>query len=176
MRNQGRTTVAIILILAGMIFLLANFFDYSGWVIFWPLFLIALGLYFIFLPNLGMGARDVDLQVFGLDRFGEWQVKDEEIWMFVGDVELDFTDAIIPAGESSLRLLAFVGDLDVRIPAGVGFSMSSAAFVTDAKVNGHKKDSILVPYHYTSDGYERAERKVRLEVTCFVADISVRMA
>jgi len=84
------------------------------------------------------------------------------------------TRAEVPEGETEIRVFGFVGDVDLLVPEGVGITVSSTAFVTDARVLGQKRESIVVPFHQASDDYETAERKIRLEVTSFVADIKVK--
>jgi predicted membrane protein len=39
---------------------------------------------------------------------------------------------------------------------------------------GKKREAFVTSVDLKSDNYETAERKVRLEVTCFVADVKVR--
>ncbi len=104
------------------------------------------------------------------------KVQNEEIWVGIGDVDLFLTDADVPTGETRLRMVGFVGDIDLRIPEDVGLSITSLAFVTEAKMFGEKKSHIATPYEYVSPGYAEAERKIRLETTFFVADMKARRA
>jgi lia operon protein LiaF len=60
------------------------------------------------------------------------------------------------------------------VPEDVGVSLSSSAFVSDVRLFGRKRDSILAPVRMTSENYETAERQVRLETTAFVGDVKVR--
>jgi lia operon protein LiaF len=98
---------------------------------------------------------------------------DQEIWVGIADVNFFPAEADIPTGETRLRLLGFVGDIDLRIPESVGLSIASLAFVTDAKILGDKTTNIVTPFEYTSPGYAEAERKIRLEATFFVTDLKV---
>jgi len=107
-------------------------------------------------------------------RYGAWQVADEEIWIGVGDVRLDLTSADVPVGKTKFRVFGFVGDVDLLVPENVGVSLSSMAFVTEAKVLGQRRQSFLAPVDYASDGYEMAERKVQLTTGFFVGDITVK--
>ena len=60
------------------------------------------------------------------------------------------------------------------VPEGVGVSVSSTAFVTDARVLGQRQEGLLSPIRVVSDDYETAERKVRLELIFFVMELKVR--
>jgi lia operon protein LiaF len=109
-------------------------------------------------------------------RKGTWQVKNEEIWTFLGDVFLDLTGAEIPGGETVYRIYGFIGDVDLIVPQGVGVSVSSAGFINDVKILGHKRSSIVFPIDFASEDYETAERKIRLDVAFFISDVKAKPA
>jgi len=80
----------------------------------------------------------------------------------------------VPVGETLIRIFSFVGDVRVSVPEGVGVSVSSMAFVTDVRGLGQKGDYIMTPFELSSDDYENAERRVRLETLAFVRNLRVR--
>ncbi|MGA9348921.1 MAG: cell wall-active antibiotics response protein LiaF [Anaerolineae bacterium] len=176
MRNQGQMLFGILIILVGLMFLLGSVFDVDVGDLCFPAGLILLGIWILFRPRLVGPDTALWLRVFGpIRRRGAWQVADEEIWLFVGDVRLDMTQAEIPLGETRIRVFGFVGNVRLVVPEGVGVSVSSMAFVTDARVLGQRRDGFLVPVHLTSDDYETAVRKVHLETMSFVADVRVKL-
>jgi lia operon protein LiaF len=147
------------------------------WPYFWAVALILLGIWMIFRPRWVRGGTEVSFLLLGdHDRFGAWQVTDQEFWSFVGDIDLDMTHAEIPTGETTIRAFGFVGDVKLRLPEDVGFSVSSTAFLTSANLFGEKQDNLLVPYQISSANYETAERKIRLEATYFVVTVKLRRA
>jgi lia operon protein LiaF len=177
MRNSGVLIFGGFLVLIGILTLFGNLFDINAWAIFWPLVLILLGVWILVRPR-WIGARGpAELLFFNnLRRKGAWQVKNEEIWTFLGNVNLDLTSAEIPNGETKYNIYGFIGDVDLLVPQGVGVSVSSAAFVNDIKVFGRKRGSFLFPVEITSEGYEAAERKIRLDVAFFISDVKVKEA
>lgn len=173
MRNQSQLVVGVIILLLGLIFLIGNLFNINVWAFIWPFILIVLGLWLLFRPRLVSTGTAINFHPLGdVQRRGTWSVADEEIWMFVGDITLDFTNATLPPGETKLRVIGFVTDIDVFLPAEVGLSISSTAFLTDAKVFGEKNERFLIPVNVVSDNYEAAERKIHLETVLFVADLT----
>lgn len=175
MRNQGQIVIGALIILIGLMFLIGNVFDVNVWAFCWPVGLILLGVWLLLRPQLVGADTAVRLKLLGdIHRDGLWQVANEEFWIGVGDIDLDMTRADIPVGETEIRVFGFVGDVDVFVPEGVGIAVSSAAFVTDARVLGQKHDDIMFSLHQASDDYETAERKIRLKVTSFVADIKIK--
>jgi len=107
-------------------------------------------------------------------RAGDGQVRDEEIWLGVGDIDLDLTDADFPTGETTLRFFGFVSSVALLIPEDVGVSIASTGFLTDAKVLDRTQETFFATFRARSDSYEAAERKVRLELTFFVVDLKVK--
>jgi predicted membrane protein len=175
MRNQPRVIFAVILITFGVLLIVGQVFNFDIGSIFWPLLIILLGLFLIFRPKIGSFRGDVNIRPLGeIDRRGAWEVADEEIWMFVGEVDLDFTQTELPEGETHIRILAFVPDVNLYIPEDMAFSLGATAFVTDFNFKGDKRDNVFVPVDYTTANYREAARKLRVELTCFVADLDVR--
>jgi hypothetical protein len=175
MRNQRQIFISLVLILAGLVLLLGSVLDMNVWALCWPSGLILLGIWLLLRPKLIAPDTALWMGLFGpVRRGGVWQVADEEIWLFVGDVKLDLTQAEIPVGETPIRVFAFVNDVTLWVPEGIGVALSSTAFLTEAKMLGTKREAFVTSVHLKSDNYETAERKVRLEVTGFVADVKVR--
>jgi len=177
MRNRGQVFIGIVIIVIGLMSLIGSLFDVDVGAFCWPIGLIVLGVWLLLRPQLVSSDTAVQAKLVGdVRRHGAWQVADEEIWIGVGDVRLDMTSADVPAGETRLRIFSFVGDVVLLVPEGVGVSVSSLAFVTDARVLGQRRESFFSSFHLTSDDYETAERKVRLETTSFVTSLRVKRA
>jgi lia operon protein LiaF len=177
MRNQGQVYLALFIILIGVLFLIGNLFDVDVGTFCWPTALILLGLWLLLRPQLISSDAAVHQKLLGdIRRRGAWQVTDEEIWLGIGDIRLDLAEAEIPVGETKLRVWNFVGSVNLRVPDDVGVSLTSTAFVSDVRMFGRKQEGILTPVQMSSENYETAERKVRLEITCFVADVRIRRA
>ena len=174
MRNPG-SIFGIVLILLGIILITARLLNVDTWAMFWPLGLIAIGLWIILRPNFAPVGTNVRFRFISeIDRFGNWQVNDEETSYFIGEADLDFTSAEIPAGETRLRYMGFVTNVKIRLPDDVGLQVQSGSFVTDAKLFGREFDRVFTPLQFTSDNYKDAARKINLEVNSFVADLGAR--
>ena len=174
MRNQSRVIVGVVVIAIGFLFLFGSVFRINVWAICWPVGLIAVGVWLLVRPSMvGPGTR-LEQKVLGdIRRDGAWDVVEEEIWLGVGDLRLDMTDATVPTGETRLRVFGFVGDVNLVVPEGIGVSISSWAFLTEGKVFGKAEESFVVPLQAESDGYVSAERRIRVETYFFVHDLKV---
>lgn len=177
MTKRGELFLGGILVLVGFIALIGSLLHVNLWTFFWPLLFILLGTWFILRPRMVAEGREVTMKLIGdIKRRGAWPLRDEEIWLIVGDIDLDFSQAALPDGETRLRVYGFVGDVELIVPEEVGLKIHSVAFVSDAKVFGGKEESFVVPFDYATPGYEQASRRIRLDTVHFVSDLKVRPA
>ncbi len=174
MRIRGEFIFGGFLLILGLAILIGNLSGVKFEDICWPTALILLGIWLLVRPRLISPGTGFRLMPFGnLRRSGSWKLEGEEVWMFIGDTRYDLSQAEIPAGETVLRVFAFIGDVKIRMPQGVGLSVMAVAFINDTKILGQKRDSFLVPVEFSTPDYASAERKVRLETFFFIADIDV---
>jgi lia operon protein LiaF len=175
MRKKTQIIVGAVIVAWGLLLLVGNLLGINIWNYVWPLFLIGLGIWL--LTRSQREGRFTHVVLLGDQRRrGAWQVRDENLFSLIGDVSLDLTEAEVPVGESTLRVQGFVNSVVIRVPDDIGLAITSTAFVTSATVFGHKHDYIMTPYEMESDNYHEVDRRVRLELLYFVADLKVRRA
>lgn len=173
--NRGELVVGGGLVLLGLIFLFSTLFHINVWAFCWPVLLIGVGVWLVARPRLGGPGTASEVQLLGdLRRRGAWAVTNQEFWLGVADVDLDLTQAVIPTGETVLRIYGFVGDVKVYAPRAVGVSVRVGGFVMDTELLGRDYDGLLTPIEVASEGYESAVSRVRIEMTCFVSNLKVR--
>jgi lia operon protein LiaF len=175
MRNTTQLLIGGLLVAIGFALLLGALFNVDVGAFCFPVGLILVGLWVVFRPRMVEPGTAVHERLLGdIRRQGAWQVTDEEIWIGVGDIDLDMSGAEIPTGETRLRIFGFVCDVDLIAPENVGVSVTSTAFLTDGQVLGRKQQSFVTPLTAVTDDYATAERKIHLETTCFVSELKVR--
>jgi predicted membrane protein len=175
MRNQGQLFIGLMFIFAGMLFLATTLFNINAWAFCWPLGFILLGVWLIARPQMaGPDTRFVQQFIGDIKRDGAWQVEDTEFWSFIGDVDMDMTLAQFAAGETTMRLYSFIGDVRIYLPADVGITVTCSAFINDVKILDEKQEGFLHTVSATSSDYETAEHRLRLEVSSFIGDVKVR--
>jgi lia operon protein LiaF len=136
--------------------------------------LIVVGIFIIVRPDLADFAGPVSQRFLGdIDRRGEWTVQDEAFTAFVGDVDLDMSEAHIPAGETVLKFSGFVGDVTIRVPGDVGVAVQANAVVSELRLDDEKDENFLSPTRGKSANYKLAERRLRVEASYFVCDVRV---
>lgn len=174
MRNRGQFIIGGLVLFLGLVSLLSVIFDIDFWAFCWPVGLILLGIWLLVRPRYSSLDSSVIIRPLGnVHHYGEGHLTNREIWVFVGDIDLDLTHTDISSGETTIRVYGFVGDVKLRAPQDVGVSVSSTSFITDANLWREKRDHFLTPVHRVSEGYQTAERKVKLEVMFFVVNLRV---
>jgi len=175
MRSKGQLYFGAVILVIGVLLLFGRLVKVSFGRFFWPLLLIGGGIWLIMRPRMVGPDTEFSGRVLGdIRREGPWTVRNEEIWFGVGDIKLDMTEAEVPFGETSISIYGFMGDIDLTVPEDVGLLVNSTAFVSSTKMLGEKRDYFLSTARLTSPNYEEAERRIRLQVTCFVADLDIR--
>jgi predicted membrane protein len=174
MPAYSQRIVGISLLSFGVIFLLANLFDVNIWLVCFPVFLIIIGLWYLIRPSLKINGKPLTAHLIGDVRLtGDWNVVDQEIWSLVGDVKLDFTQALIQPGITTIRIYGFVGEVNMLTPENVGVSVSANGFLVDAKLWETKQERFLSSIQQVNSVYNSAERRLHLETYYFVSDIKV---
>lgn len=174
MRNQGQIFIGAVLVFLGLMYIISNVFHIDIGAVCWPTALILLGIWLIWRPKLTLGGGAVNINpLCNIRRSGAWSVEPEEIWMFVGDVRLDFSQTEIPSGETAFRIFGFVGDINLILPEGAQVSVSSSAFLNSAKIFGKKQDTFLTTLQYTTPEDPNSVRSIRLETFFFVCDLDL---
>ena len=173
--NRWIVFAGLSLVIGGGLLLAGNLFNFNAWLFCWPVGLIVLGVWFILRPATSLPGGVGTFRLIGeFHRSGPWKVVNEEMGQFIGDIHLDMTQAEIAPGETHLRINGFVGDIHLAVPAGVGVSLSEAAFISDIDFFGQHRDFIFTPVQLSTPQYTSAERRLRLEVNFFIADLSIR--
>jgi predicted membrane protein len=164
----------VILVVLGLLALISNLTGIDFGAFCFPTVLILLGVWVLLRPRMVRGDREIHFQLLGdVKRMSDWTVQKEEIWSFIGDIDLDLGRAQVPPGETGIHAYNFIGDVEIYVPAGVGLMLVADGFLNSIKWMGAKQDNFFTSSQLTTPGYEQAERRVRVEVTSFIGDIKV---
>jgi len=174
MLRRAQLTIGIGVIVLGSLLLIGNLLQINVWAYLWPLLVIALGVWIILRPRVDRRAATVIRLLGETRRRGRWQVRDQEVWSFIGDVDLDFTEAVVAEGETVICIRGFVGDVDLTVPEDIGLRVVSTGFLTSAKAFGYNQDYLLTGYETETPAYSETGRRVRIELLHFVTDLTIR--
>ena len=143
---------------------------------FWPVILITIGVWILVRPPIprwwNWDSRFVNFTT----RTGGQYSKSETINGFVGDTKLDFTQMILPEGESRYEMNGFIGDITVLTNDSVGVKVRTNSFVGNVKIFGEESTGVMAPVEDQTKNYESAQKKVVIEANYFVVEIKVKTA
>jgi predicted membrane protein len=175
MVRKNQLVAGLVLIAVGALLLVGELFGVSGWRLLFPLILVGLGIWVLARPrNLGRDYAVTQRLLGDVERSGPWDVRDEEIMSFIGDVDLDFSQATIPMGDTRIRTAGFVQDVTVRIPEGVGLAVQATGVFAEVDLLGQKYETFFGSVSEQLPDYPLADRRIRLEVDGFVLEVKVR--
>ena len=167
--NRGQIIIGWGLVLIGAGLLVAEILHINFWAICWPVGLIVLGVLMLWRPPFMSEWRFAG----NIIRSDAWQVQNEDIWMFAGDVKFDLRQAVIPPGETVLRVTAFAGDVDLIVPREVGVTISASGFAVNARLGADKVERFFSTASLATPDYANTERKLRLIALHFAGDVDV---
>ncbi len=168
--------VGCFLVFIGLISLVDAIWNIDLSKYFWPLVLIVIGILMLVRPPLPWWWWNHDSRfVTETNRSGEWYAKDETINGFIGDTNLDFSQTILPDGETRYKLNGFVGDIDIRTTDSIGIKVRGNCFVSDIKILGEVSTGVMAPVEGQTNNFNTAPKKVVIEVNYFVADVKVKL-
>ena len=177
MQSRGALGLGVVLIITGLLALISNLtgIDFSS--ICFPVGLILLGLLVMVRPKTVAGDTLVRFHLIGdIKRDGMWLLTPAEFWCGIGDVELDFSRADVPPGETPVRIYLLIGDVRLRNGAGQGLALKTTGLLHSVQWLGTKQDHFLNSVQFTTANYGQSERKIRVEVTTLIGDIQVIQA
>jgi predicted membrane protein len=170
--SRSQLVMGGIILAIGLILLAERLIGFNLWRVTWPLLLIALGVYVLLSPRYQKGG--VTLRLLGdIHRRGAWDVRDEDLWVLVGDTRLDLTQANIPLGDTTIRLYGLAGDLKVTAPPDCGVAVRTTALVLDVRTPTDKRDVLLSSYQWASPNFALAERRVLLMLVYLAMDVRI---
>jgi lia operon protein LiaF len=172
--RKSEIIIGSIVLGIGILLLIGAIFHIDIWGLICPAGLIALGIWLIYRTRQAPGGGNIKLRFVGdIRRRGNWQVEDEEIWGFVNDTLLDFTEASIPDGEITFRFGAFVNEIKIKATAEIGVAIHSMAFMTESRIHGPSEQTFFLPFEWQSDNFAAASKKVWIKPAAFYCEVKV---
>lgn len=141
---------------------------------YWPVLVIAAGLLLLWGAGRWGPAGPLG-RVVGDIRIGqeEWELRDTETSLGIGDLRLDLRRARIPAGETTIRIKGGIADIKVVVPQGLAVSAQSRVGMGSINLLGHKADGFSRQLSFVSPDYAAADKKVKVHMNLLIGDTSI---
>lgn len=184
-RNFWTIVFAIVLILVGFLALLDSLEIISFWSVLgklWPLILIALGIWLLVKrrhviwdekAEIKEGKKyskafgDLKIDAGGTDPHGM------DVEMGFGDLEVNLVRASLSEGENQVRLALGFGDIRVWIPSDIKAKLSASCGAGDIDLLGKTADGFGKTLEHVDEGYESAQRKLKIFAKVGFGDVKI---
>ncbi|KGR74068.1 cell wall-active antibiotics response protein LiaF [Ureibacillus sinduriensis] len=106
-----------------------------------------------------------------LDNY-KWE--DIQIQKLIGDISLDLTDTILPAGTSVVTIRQSIGKVTIVLPYEIPFRLQYSTILGEAKILDNNPKRLINEKLIFEDGEtEDAKRKVVIHVATWLGDVEV---
>lgn len=107
------------------------------------------------------------------DHVYEWN--DVNIQTGIGDVVIDFSNTILPDGETVIFIRNFIGNIQVFVPYDIEVSVNHSVILGSTKIFSHVEKSIFNQnLHVQTTEYDVAEQKIKIFTSMLVGDLEVK--
>lgn len=169
----------LILIIAGLLFLLNNFhIEIFGAIPFWSLVLIGFGVYLIYRAMRKERISDSamnDFKIFGDTRndnvTGVFDGAD--ISHFIGDTELNLVNAELKPGVNQITLSSFIGDIRIFVKRDTAVKIHGSNLIGDLRFFDIKREGIGNSFTEQTPNFDTASSKIEITGSSFVGDITI---
>ncbi len=102
----------------------------------------------------------------------KWE--DIQIQKFIGDISLDLTDTILPAGTSVITIRQSIGKVTIVLPYEIPFRLQYSTILGEAKILGNNSKRLINEKLIFEDGEAQdAKRKLVIHVATWLGDVEV---
>ncbi|MCF6139233.1 cell wall-active antibiotics response protein LiaF [Pseudalkalibacillus berkeleyi] len=120
-----------------------------------------------FLKNTIYGRQTTSDQVY------EWQ--DVNIQCGIGDTVIDLANTVLPKGESVIVIRSFIGNVKILVPYEMDVSVSHSVIAGTGSVLGYNEPKMVnQTVSFQTEGYDRAQQKVKIITSMIVGDLEVK--
>ncbi|MHB1454012.1 MAG: cell wall-active antibiotics response protein LiaF [Saccharofermentanales bacterium] len=117
-------------------------------------------------------------QFIGELRLGDkpWAPESSDYSVNIGDMNVNFTTAILQDGETVFHLTGWVGNMDILLPEELAVDIDATVNVGSVEFFGEEEQSGISRSNikFCSDGYDTASKKIKIVASLNVGEISVK--
>lgn len=174
MRKNISNFLGLLLIFIGITAIIHRITGFNLWNYLFPTLLVLIGLFLIFKPKFITGTGASTIQFIGeIEKTSHWIVQSQEMWMFVGDIKLDFREAQIPDGLSELHIFGFVNDIRIIQTPNAAFAYKTNAIISDNRINNQKNETFLNTFEVQDPNFDTSLKKVKIQSWAFVNETRI---
>lgn len=143
------------------------------WRLLWPALLILLGVRFL------LGNRDGGRTNFafmgGIDRKDTWQMENGSYWAFMGAIDLDLRQAVIPDKTTHLSVTAMMGGVTIIVPPDLRVVCEGTSLLGGVQFFDKSNGGIIANLH-AEQGDPQNQKQIRINGLSLMGGIEVKVA
>ena len=196
--TTSRVLVGLILLFLGFLFLgdQVHWFDVDIgdlWKYFWPIVIILFGLSVLFGSHGSRSSsrrsansesstsgdwssnRTNQWAIFnGIQRqHHAWQLTNADYWAFLGSVDLDLRTAVVPDGETTLSVTAFLGSARIIVPPDLAVDCQGTTMLGALHFFGKDHSGLFTSLSAGQGDVHTSPKVVRIDCNSFMGNIRV---
>lgn len=101
------------------------------------------------------------------------ELRDHQYHQGMGDLRLDLSSVRLRPGETHIGLQCGMGEIQLLVPEGMAVHIRAHVRLGEVSVFGRSASGMgPAPIEFVSDGYDEAERRVRIDMVCGMGEIT----
>jgi lia operon protein LiaF len=105
---------------------------------------------------------------------GRFELTDMFIWHGIGNVVIDLSRAVLQEEEAVIVIRGWIGDITLYVPVDLPVAVAAEVSIGDLGVFGHHQGGLNRCVSMRSDTYDKASKKVTLNISLLLGDIDVK--
>lgn len=141
------------------------------WRLFWPAVLILLGIRLL-LGSRFDGRTNLAFMS-GIERKDNWQITNNSYWAFMGGVDIDLREAIIPEQVTTFTVTAIMGGVDIIVPPDLAVVCDGTSILGGVELLGKSNGGILATLR-AEQGDIKSPKLLRISSLAIMGGVEVK--
>lgn len=103
-----------------------------------------------------------------------WEVGNTDIWAGIGDIDLDFSKAILKDGVNTVDISGWIGDIKVYIPEEMPVKIVTDLKIGEVDIFHESSSGTNRSLQYISPNYDEADKKLKLHISLLIGDVGIK--
>lgn len=101
------------------------------------------------------------------------ELRDRRYHQGMGDIRMDLSSVRLRPGETHIVLECGMGEIQLLVPEGMAVRIRGQVRIGEVTVFGRSASGMgPAPVEFVSDGYDEAERRVRVDMACGMGEVT----
>ena len=104
-----------------------------------------------------------------------WVLRNMSVWSIIGEMNLDFSLAIIEERETILDFQGIIGDIDIIVPDDIGVKIQSTILIGQTRIGLEEQHGFITKMDWESQHFDTAAQRVIIRLSYLIGDVNVKV-